>query len=389
MKRGLGLVLAVAIVLSSGAAAADAATLRSMGTAIAARWTPDRNGTYASRDPRNDDPYFDEYAASMLGATQIMSGRPTLVKRGLGSLLAACRHPNYHREFQILGVASGYESLQQQHLQRRYAKTAKALRKCLARHEPTAYGWKERTTYFGNAEVVDYAAYRLIRRAGIKPVKWDRFRRHAEHVLDRMRRVAGSNGTCIIGDPPRFPIAYHVLTTALLRLAGRPMACAERAMAALQAPNGDIAWSGRSYLQSWTLAAGAYLFTRVDDPMRAGRAVTRLQSDTYRIGSRHLRLNPCNCRQDPYAQRPVYEGLTAWWLSLAGNATAGDPRPEIGGTSLDSSLYRVEAGPGTWVATRLQGVARDWRLTGGRVREEDLAGTIWKVVTPDLGAPVK
>ena len=160
-----------------------------------------------------------------------------------------------------------------------------------------------------------------------------------------MRRVAGSNGTCIIGDPPRFPIAYHVLTTALLRLAGRPMACAERAMAALQAPNGDIAWSGRSYLQSWTLSAEAYLFTRVDDPMRAGRAVTRLESDTYRIGGRHLRLNPCNCRQDPYAQRPVYEGLTAWWLSLAGNATAGDPQPEIGGTSLDSTLYRVEATP--------------------------------------------
>ncbi len=381
-----GLLLAIAIVLSVGTATADAATLRSLGTKIAAQWTPDRNGTYASRDPRNDDPYFDEYAAAMLGATQVMSGRPVLVKRGLTSLLAACRHPNYHREFQILGIASGYLSLQQQHLQHHYAATSKALRKCLARHQPSAYGWKERTTYFGNAQVVDYAAYRLIRRAGIEPVRWDRFRRHAERVLDRMRRVAGSDGTCIIGDPPRFPLAYHVLTTALLRLAGRPLACAERAMAALQAPNGDIAWSGRSYLQSWTLAAAAYLFTRTHDAMRVARAVTRLESDTYRIGDRHLRLNPCNCRQDAYAQRPAYEGLTAWWLSLAGNVTAGDPRAEAGGVSLDSALYRVQAGPDSWVGSRLQGVATDWRLTGGRVREEDRAGAIWKVVTPDLGA---
>ena len=384
-----GLVLAIAIVLSVGAATADATTLRTLGTNIAARWTPDRNGTYASRDPRNNDPYFDEYAASMLGATQIRSGRPTLVKRGLSSLLAACRHPNYHREFQILGIASGYLSLRQQHLRHRYARTARALRECLARHEPSAYGWKQRTTYFGNAQVVDYAAYRLIRRAGIRPARWDRFRRHAERVLDRMRRVAGADGTCIIGDPPRFPLAYHVLSTALLRLAGRPMACAERAMAALQAPTGDIAWSGRSYLQSWTLAAEAYLFARVHDDLRLARAVTRLESDTYRIGDRHLRLNPCNCRQDAYAQRPVYEGLTAWWLSLAGDVTAGDPQPATGGTALDSSLYRVQAGPDRWVATRIQGVAADWRLTGGRVREEDRVGGIWKVVTPDLGAPVQ
>ena len=86
----------------------------------------------------------------------------------------------------------------------------------------------------------------------------------------------------------------------------------------------------------------------------------------------------------------MYEGLTAWFLSLAGNATPGDPQPETGG-----DLARLGAVPGrgdavgTWVASRLQGVARDWRLTGGRVREEDLAGAIWKVVTPDLGAPVK
>ncbi|MDX6378748.1 MAG: hypothetical protein QOE98_3051 [Gaiellaceae bacterium] len=384
-----GLLLAVAIVLCLGAATARAVTMRSLGTKIAAQWTPDRNGTYASRDPRNDDPYFDEYAASMLGATQVMSGRPALVKRGLGSLLAACRHPNYHREFQVLGIASGYLALQRQHLQHRYAAAARKLRACLARYGPTAYGWKERTTYFGNAQVVDYAAYRLIRRAGIAPVRWDRFRHRAERILDTMRRVDGSGGTFIIGVPPRFPLAYHVLTTALLRLAGRPMACAERALAAIQAPNGDAAWSGRSYLQSWTLAAQAYLFTRTHDPMRAARAVTRLQSDTYRIGDRHLRLNPCNCRQDPYAQRPAYEGLTAWFLSLAGNVTVGDPKPAAGGASLDSTLYRVEASADRWVATRLQGVASDWRLTGGRVREEDRAGAIWKVVTPDLGAPVK
>src|SRR3954454_2456180 len=100
----------------------------------------------------------------MLGASQGMSALPLLVRRGLRSLVAACRHPNYHREFQVLGMASGYLSLQQQGLQRVYPTTARTLRKCLARAAPTAYGWKERGAYFGNAQVVDYAAYRLIRR---------------------------------------------------------------------------------------------------------------------------------------------------------------------------------------------------------------------------------
>src|SRR6185436_15586036 len=121
--RGLVVSVAAAAILACAAVSAPAASIGSLGTQISARWTPDANGSYASRDPRNDDPFFDEYAAAMLGASQIMSGRPALVRRGLRSLLAACRHPNYHREFQVLGVASGYLALQQRHLQGRYPAT--------------------------------------------------------------------------------------------------------------------------------------------------------------------------------------------------------------------------------------------------------------------------
>jgi hypothetical protein len=383
--RGLVVSVAAAAILACAAVSAPAASIGSLGTQISARWTPDANGSYASRDPRNDDPFFDEYAAAMLGASQIMSGRPALVRRGLRSLLAACRHPNYHREFQVLGVASGYLALQQRHLQGRYPATARAIRKCLARDEPTAYGWTERTSYFGNAQVVDYAAYRLVRRAGIHPVRWDRFRTRAERILDRMRRVNGAGGTCIIGDPPRFPLAYHVLTTALLRLAGRPKACAERALVALQAPNGDVAWSGRTYLQSWTLGASAWFFARTHDPTRAGRAIARLTAPPYGAGTAHFHLNPCNCRQDAYAQRPAYAGLTAWWLSLAGPMTAGDPQPAAGGTSLETPLYRVTATPDAWTAMRLAGSATDWRLTAGTVREQHLVDGAWTVTSRDLG----
>jgi len=384
VARGLVLTVALAAALSIPAPAASAATIGSLGAQVAARWTPDANGTYASRDPRNDDPFFDEYAAAMLGAAQIMSGRTVLVRRGLRSLVASCRHPNYHREFQVLGVASGYLSLQQQGLQRVYPATARTIRKCLARAAPTAYGWKERTAYFGNAQVVDYAAYRMIRRAGIHPRAWDRFRGRAERILDGMRRIDGDGGTCVIGDPPRFPLAYHVLTTALLRLAGRPLPCAERALAALQAPNGDVGWSGRTYLQSWTLAASAYLFARTGDGMRTGRAMGRLTGAPYRAGTARFHLNPCNCRQDAYAQRPAYAGLTAWWLSMAGSRRAGAPQPEAGGTSLTTPLYRVTATPGHWTAVRLTGVTADWRLTPGVVREETFAGGTWQVVSRDL-----
>ena len=187
---------------------------------------------------------------------------------------------------------------------------------------------------------------------------------------------------CIIGDRPRFALAYHDLTTAAMRLAGRPVACAERAMAALQAPNGDGAWSGRSYLQSWTLAAQVYVFRRTGDPMRAARAQIRLERDY--IGGGALRLNPCDCLQDHYAQRPTYTGLTAFFLLLAGEAEPGDPAPATGGLPLTTPLYVVESTPTTWRAIRLGGGPGDGRSGGGVVREQVLEGSVWRTTTPDL-----
>ncbi len=204
----------------------------------------------------------------------------------------------------------------------------------------------------------------------------------AERILDGMPRLDGPGGVCLIGDPPAYPLAYHVLTTVSMRLAGRPIECAERALAALQAPNGDVAWSGRSYLQSCTLAAQVYLFRRAGDPMRAARAQIHLERDY--IGGGRLRLNPCDCLQDSYAQRPTYTGMTAFFLLLAGDGEPGDPSPATGGLLLKTPLYVVESTPTTWRAIRLGGRPGDGRYVAGVVREQVLEGGAWRTTTPDL-----
>ncbi len=160
----------------------------------------------------------------MLGATQIMSGRPALVRRGLRSLIAACRHPNYHREFQVLGVASGYLSLQQQGLQRRLPGDGAddphvpgAARADGVRLEGARHLLRQRAGGRLRRLPADPPGRHPAR--GVGPVPPPRRARSSTGCAGS----TGDDGTCIIGDPPRFPLAYHVLTTALLRLAGRPL----------------------------------------------------------------------------------------------------------------------------------------------------------------------
>jgi hypothetical protein len=318
----------------------------------------------------------------MIGASQVLSGRRVLVRRGVRSLVASCRNPTAMRAFQMLGVTLGYESLRRQRLLVRFPGSAQRLRACITAMSPTTALWESRR-YVGNRQAVEYAAYRIARRLGFRPRRYERFAGTAERILDEMPRLDGPGGVCIIGDPPVYPLAYHVLTTVAMRLAGRPIECAERALAALQAPNGDVAWSGRSYLQSWTLAAQVYHFGQVGDSMRASRSQLRLQRDYLRSG--RLLLNPCDCLQDFYATRPTYTGLTALFLLLTPRSPAPvDPRPTVGGLSLDTPLYAVEAAAGGWRGIRRTAWSDDGRYAAGVVREQVLEGDRWRTTTPDL-----
>jgi hypothetical protein len=89
-------------------------------------------------------------------------------------------------------------------------------------------------------------------------------------MLSAQRMDAGGVTTALLSDMPDAPLAYHALSTAMYahatELAGlrdnatvrRTLAWAVNASWVLAAPDGDLAYWGRSHQQGWALAATAY-----------------------------------------------------------------------------------------------------------------------------------
>ena len=152
----------------------------------------------------------------------------------------------------------------------------------------------------------------------------------------------GASG--VLSDPPMNPPAYHQLSSALLTEARSisPGLFSElgvdtakrvsRYSKALVAPNGDVAQSGRSQLQSWTLAAALLTAShgvggKYDATWRAVgvRVLARLSSKRYRDPTGVFAITPSARSQtldgiDRYAAPADYNGLTLMLLELAARA---------------------------------------------------------------------
>jgi hypothetical protein len=182
---------------------------------------------------------------------------------------------------------------------------------------------------------------------------------HTGDAVDR-HGAAALLGGGVLSDPPRDPLAYHVLSTVLLgRLvdelgaaaplpASRALQRANRALLLLAAPNGDLSWWGRGQGQMWVhavaaeAAARAALRTPVRGSLRgrylalAAAELARLR-DGYGVGAYGLPLIPgatdaaaLGARSvDSYATTRGYNGLaldaldrtTGLLAGLEGNAT--------------------------------------------------------------------
>ena len=159
--------------------------------------------------------------------------------------------------------------------------------------------------------------------------------------------VAGHRVTAL-SDRGRQPLAYHALTVGLLaraidvagpaasRAARRALRIGVRTMWAYQAPDGDLAYFGRSQGQSWALALGAFAAARAaaagpcDRRARAfqavaGRALGRLAA-RHPIGPGGMAIVPSANGPatvpaiDDYASEVVYNGLTMTALGWAADA---------------------------------------------------------------------
>jgi hypothetical protein len=158
----------------------------------------------------------------------------------------------------------------------------------------------------------------------------------------------------VLADPPRLAPAYHFLTLGYLAralpLAGRPPAARRLLLAmargalGVAAPDGDVAYWGRSQEQSWALVLGAFGLRAAAELARDRRDAKRMTSAADRLMERFARVHrggpyalyitpafaaaplAASAGVDDYSNVATYAGLTAvalTWLAEPGTAGVG------------------------------------------------------------------
>ncbi|MEA2349389.1 MAG: hypothetical protein QOG86_330 [Thermoleophilaceae bacterium] len=377
------LVACVAVAASAPPAAAAPASWQQLARGIADPWPAlqTRSGHFGDyvRD-RAGGAGRDDYGDAMLGYALLQVGlreddqRP--VRSGLRAVTYAARHPSSEaiRMYQSLGIASAYNLARRklvgddrfEAVRRTWEKRLRRIR-ILTLHEHRVV-WSH-----AMAEAVEVleltrsglhssdpqtvlhdpkAAARRARRL---------FNRDMPDAAERTERSDPRAGpTAVLGEFTRgLPIAYHALGLGMLARgvelmgpgassrARATLRAAASASWALQSPDGDVAYFGRSQAQSWTLALTAYgsgvaaATPGASDAAAArwravaARAVDRL-ADAYPVRDIGLLITPALARNlgggihglDDYVAAVSYNGLTLaalnWAIAAAGPAGGGE-----------------------------------------------------------------
>jgi hypothetical protein len=236
-------------------------------------------------------------------------------------------------------------------------------------------------------------------------------RRLLSRDLPRAARPFSRGAGTMIGDFPGLPPAYHALAGGMLARAvdllgsetpgsaRRLLRSAADASAALAAPDGDVAYFGRSQEESWTLPLTAY---GAEVAARAGgrratyqalseRAFGRL-GDAYGAGREGFFITPALAQDlrggiaglDPYAAAASYNGLTLVGAEWAIEAAAAERVPgtiaadDDGGRLLgrgEATFATVRSGDVWFAVKQARTAAADLRYDFGlvalRVRADD------------------
>jgi hypothetical protein len=362
-------------------------------------------------DLQNDDGTFPDYVQggqpgvsarygeSMLGygllRTGIRENERRFIDAGLRGTSYAVDHPELQRDrpsvFEDLAVASSY-NLCRRHLAdyAPFQRRRDAWEHWLRRSRMTRL---DSIDHFVNKQVVEAAGVLELLRTGVHSSHPDATlggqRDHARSLAidlanHRVPAIADHDGvavdgteTLVLSDPPSYALAYHALSCGMLarvvdRLGDLATSSARDALRQvvraswwLTAPDGDLAYMGRSQEQAWALPATAYAAevaaaapgsdAAEDARFRAlsARALQRLR-DAYTIGPTGLWIVPALALDpvsglrglDHYAGASVYCGLTLVALGWVLDALGGrDVAPgEIGGDAGSAvSLSRGEA----------------------------------------------
>ena len=265
--------------------------------------------------------------------------------------------------------------------------------------------WLPNTRHYANKYMVEVVAVLESRRSGLSSdargsamADGVASERRALRILDEVAptiargastRVAGAPAL-VLSDPSNDALAYHALTLGFygraIELAG-PRASTRardalqrvaRASWALMAPDGELAYVGRSQQQAWSLALTAYgaevAAADADGTWAprfhavADRAVARLRS-MHGVGEHGFSITPSGAASartgrhgvDRYASGPGYTGLTLAGLAWAIDYAEKHDRP-IGAIASDTpsawllgrgrtALHAVRT-PGSWFAVK-------------------------------------
>jgi hypothetical protein len=441
----LAATLAVALASAQPAVAAPA-SWRDLSLAIADPWPAlqSKSGHFGDyvRD-RAGGAGRDDYGDAMLGYALLQvglrEGEDRLVRAGLRAVTYAAGHPSSEaiRMYQSLGIASAYNLARKRlggderfkDVRGAWAKRLRRIR-ILTLHENRVV-WSH-----AMAEAVEVLE---LTRTGLHSSDPDAVLHDPKAAAKRARRLFNrdmpeaaerterddprAGRTALLGEFTRgLPIAYHALGLGMLARgielmgpdasarARSTLRAAANASWALMAPDGDVAYFGRSQAQSWTLALTAYgtgvaaatpgasIGAAARYGEVASRAVDRL-ADAYPVRAIGLLITPAMARNlgggirglDDYVAAVSYNGLTLAALEWAVDAAAPSADGEIGADTPGSSVVgdgqtafaAVRRGDVWFVVKKARSEPGDLRYDFGLVALKVLAsGSGWSDALP-------
>jgi hypothetical protein len=356
----------------------------------------------------------------------VRAGNRRLVRSGLRAVSVQTRRlydPAGLQEFRVWSVAEAY-SLAQDRLGH-WPSARRASRGWARWLRHARIWWLRRPGYQNKALVEAVAVLELIRtglHSKIKGAALGNGRREAGRraaaLINRRIPAMMRRPGVLLSDPGPDPPAYHTLSHAMyaraVRLLG-PRASPQAhstlrrlawTTAYITAPNGDVAYWGRSQGMSWTLSAAAYgLAATASDPgvsatvRRRDRAVAdRLlrRLGAYGSGPRGEWIVPALRQQrsaraaiDHYAHAPEYTGLALvylnWAVPLMPRRSAAGPIPADGPLRAvigqGGARFAVVRQGNLWYAVRERGTG-GFRYDFGPIAAKRVEAGTWRDILP-------
>ena len=406
--------------------------------------------------------YRNRYGPAVMGGALVLngvrSGRPGPVRAGLRSIrLALLKREGIERSdrrgrgrksfeypFSVLGIVESWRALRtsagkrvRKRLARPDRRTVALMGRELARLAPIpSRADRKRWSEGQNRVLLERLVWLEALSTGIRPKARTRgavlrrpaFRRSQtgdflrRWLAERPRGMPGGDPTgplLLASDSPRWPLAYHALSAALLARAlpfttgslrttlGIALRDAVRATRFLITPDGDLAYAGRSTMQAWSLSMAAYAAlatSRVAGvlpaELAANRELARLLierlSEAYMRRDGRLMINPgLNPTPeagalvlDRYASEVPYAGLTLLGLEWAAAESdgPGEPLPDAtrhAWADRGSAAFVTARTGNLWFALRaFSPDSGDRRLDLGPIAAKQFSGERWDWLIP-------